>query len=68
MIMDNKEANFVSAVVYVHNAEERIGSFLEMLIRVLENNFENSEIICVNDCSDDKSVDAIKAAGIPLSG
>ena len=63
MIMDNKESNFVSAVVYVHNAEDRIGSFLEMLIRVLENNFENSEIICVNDCSDDKSVDVIKAAG-----
>ena len=53
--MINKEKNFVSAVVYVHNAEQRIESFLKNLINVMESNFEHSEIICVNDCSEDDS-------------
>ena len=60
MVTDNKEKNFISAVVYVHNAEKNIADFLSMLIRVLESNFENSEIICVNDCSEDGSVEEIR--------
>jgi len=56
----NKEKNFVSAIIYVHNAENRIESFLKMIIDVMENNFEHSEIICVNDCSDDNSISVIK--------
>ena len=59
--MANKEKNFVSAIVYVHNAESRIESFLSTVLEVLETNFEHSEIICVNDKSDDKSVEKIKA-------
>ena len=58
--MINKEKNFVSAVVYVHNAEQRIENFLKNLINVMESNFEHSEIICVNDCSEDGSVSRIK--------
>lgn len=58
--MNNKESCFVSAVVYVHNAGNRIAGFLGTLIKVLDQNFENSEIICVNDASDDGSVDVIK--------
>lgn len=60
--MMNKEKNFVSAVVYVHNAENRIEQFLSTVISVLENNFEHSEIICVNDCSSDDSLTVIKQA------
>ena len=59
-MMENKEKNFVSAVIYVHNAESRIEKFLDVVINVMENNFEHSEIICVNDCSDDESVSVIK--------
>lgn len=51
----NKEKNFVSAVIYVHNAAGRIENFLGMIISVLEENFEHSEIICVNDRSTDES-------------
>lgn len=58
--MVNKEKNFMSAVIYVHNAEDRIAKFLEMIIDTMETNFEKSEIICVNDFSDDNSVDVIK--------
>lgn len=60
--MLNKEKTFVSAVIYVHNAEKRIGSFLDAVISTMENNFEHSEIICVNDCSDDRSIEMIKKA------
>lgn len=59
MIRD-KEKNFVSAVIYVHNTESSIENFLKMIIDVMETNFENSEIICVNDSSDDKSLEKIR--------
>jgi len=58
----NKENNFISAVVYVHNAEDELGTFLNTIIQTLEDNFEHSEIICVNDCSDDRSLDEVKRA------
>lgn len=60
--MENKEKHFISAVIYVHNVEDRIEKFLGVIIDVLEQNFENSEIICVNDNSTDKSLDIIKEA------
>lgn len=60
--MKNKEKNFISAVVYVHNDGERLEKFLKELIDTLENNFEKSEIICVNDASGDSSVAIIKKA------
>lgn len=59
-MMKNKEKNFMSAIVYVHNAEDRIEKFLKLIIEVMEENFEHSEIICVNDSSDDNSVSCIK--------
>lgn len=63
--MENKEVsvlekNFISAVIYVHNAEKRIGAFLKEIINVLGNNFQHSEIICVNDASDDESLRELK--------
>lgn len=56
----NKEQNFVSAVIYVHNAEDRIERFLDMVVEVMERNFEYSEIICVNDSSEDGSLSIIR--------
>ena len=58
--MANREKNFASAVIYVHNAENRIEEFLKTIIDTMESNFEHSEIICVNDASDDASVEKIK--------
>lgn len=58
--MTNKEKNFASAIIYVHNAEDRIENFLKTIIDVMENNFEHSEIICVNDFSEDNSLAIIK--------
>ena len=59
-ISKNKEQNFVSAVIYVHNAEDRIERFLDMVVEVMERNFEHSEIICVNDSSEDGSLSIIR--------
>lgn len=56
----NKEKNFISAVIYVHNNELQIKDFLRTVSTVLEQNFEKSEVICVNDFSDDNSVEKIK--------
>ena len=58
--MNEKEKNFVSAVIYIYNAEDRIGKFLETIVRVMEGNFEHSEIICVNDYSSDNSISVVK--------
>lgn len=59
-MISNKEKNFISAVIYVYNNEEEIKQLLEKVNRVLNNNFNKYEIICVNDASTDKSVDKIK--------
>lgn len=58
--MENRENVFASAIIYVHNTENRIETFLGTIINLMEDNFEHSEIICVNDCSDDRSVELIK--------
>ena len=58
--MKNKEKNFISAVVYVHNAGKHVQSFLQTIIDTLDENFAHSEIICVNDKSMDDSLEKIK--------
>lgn len=65
--MENKEKNFVSSVIYVHNAQQRIDKFLHTIINVMESNFEHSEIICVNDASDDESLSVIKNVSMDAS-
>lgn len=57
--MDNKESNFVSAVVYLHRGERHAYDFLKMLGNVLEDNFQKHEIICVNDDADNITLDGV---------
>ncbi|OJU12358.1 MAG: glycosyl transferase family 2 [Clostridiales bacterium 43-6] len=59
-MVTNKEQNFISAVVYVHNNEKQIRYFLNNVIAILQESFEKFEIICVNDKSTDNSTDKIK--------
>lgn len=56
----NKEKKLVSAVVYVHNDEDRVVPFLKKIINTLDANFESFEIIIVNDSSYDNSIFNIK--------
>lgn len=58
----NKEKNFISAVIYVRNAEDRIASLVTLIHEELKKRFEKFEIICVDDCSADASVEQIKEA------
>lgn len=67
-MISNKEKNFMSAVVYVHNNEKEIGEFLEKINGELNKNFEKYEIICVNDSSTDNSVKEIKKVADNISG
>lgn len=61
-MIDSREKNFVSAVIYVHDCEDRIGAFVQAVIKTLDAHFEHSEVICVNDASHDKSVEKIRSA------
>lgn len=64
----DKEKNFVSAVIYIYNDEERIRDFLGKINGVLSANFENYQIICVNDASDDNSLAVIREIGKSIAG
>ena len=65
-MIGDREKNFVSVVVYSRNVCNEIAFFLEALQGALEQNFEKSEIICVDDCSSDDTVEQIRsfASGI----
>lgn len=54
-MITSKEKNFISAVLYAHNADKDIRATLEKLYSVLEANFDHYEIICVNDASTDQT-------------
>lgn len=49
-----REKNFVSCVVYLHNDSATVKEFLGGICKVMQQNFEKYEIVCVNDgCTDD---------------
>lgn len=56
----NKEKNFVSAVVYTHNAAATLKPFLQTIVQEFQTHFDHSEIIVVNDHSTDQSVQIIR--------
>ena len=52
--MMNKEKNFVSAVVYLHNDGTRAAEFCALLVQELEAHFDQYELVAVDDaCTDD---------------
>jgi len=51
----NKESNFISVVIYIHNGENKLEEFLFKVWKTIDENFKNFEIICVNDSSIDDS-------------
>ena len=52
--MMNKEKNFVSAVVYLHNDGTRAAELCALLVQELEAHFDQYELVAVDDaCTDD---------------
>jgi len=66
--MSEKQKQFISAVVYIHNGEQYVEHFLQMLYGILSDNFERFEIICVNDHSTDNSKQAIRDIANSITG
>ena len=60
MAQNNKESNFVSAVVYLHNAGAAAADFFAALDGVLAEHFAHYELIAVNDGCTDDTVPALK--------
>ncbi len=54
--MSVKQKNFISCVVYLHNEGEGLVSFLDTLRGTMEQHFEKYELICVDDASEDNTV------------
>ncbi len=57
----NKEKNYISAVVYIHNNENTAVNFLKTVDDCLNEHFEQYELIIVDDASTDESVSKLKA-------
>ncbi len=55
-----KEKNFVSCIIYLHNDEEQVCDFMKRICGIMKQNFEKYEIICVNDGCVDDTVKEIK--------
>jgi dolichol-phosphate mannosyltransferase len=56
-----REKQFVSAVIYLHDVETTVLTFLEMVDHTMASLFERYEIICVNDASKDQTADLVKS-------
>lgn len=59
--MGTKQKNFVSCVIYLHNEGTEIIPFLDTLRREMDEQFEKYEIICVDDASEDDTVEQLQA-------
>ncbi len=57
---ENKEKNFVSAVVYLRDQQDLVRPFFEKLNRQLSAHFEHYELIAVNDGCTDETVTRLK--------
>ena len=54
------EKKFVSLVIYLHNSAEYLRKFMDTVIPVFENSFEQFEIVCVNDACTDHTIELLK--------
>ena len=60
-ILQNKEKNFISCVVYLHNDSSLAKGFLQLVCGIMRENFEKYEVVCINDGCTDDTVDQVKA-------
>lgn len=58
--VNKKEKKFISLVVYLRDAAPYLKYFLDTVISVCEENFEQYELVCVDDACQDGTVEALK--------
>lgn len=58
--MQNKEKNFVSAVFYLHNDLEKVVPFVSELNARLDEHFDQYELVAVDDCCTDGTVERLR--------
>ena len=56
-----KESNFVSVVGYLHDSSAFVQKFLEKVTGVMQRHFDHYEVILVDDCCRDDSVEQVRA-------
>lgn len=54
------EKKFISLVVYLHDVSSYLKYFLDMVIPVCEKNFEQFELVCVDDACQDDTIEILK--------
>lgn len=55
-----KEKKFISLVIYLHNTADYLKHFLDTIIPVCDDNFEQFEIVCVNDACQDDTIEVLR--------
>lgn len=55
-----KEKKFISLVIYLHDAAPYLKYFLDTVLPLCEDNFEQFELVCVDDACMDGTVDVLK--------
>ena len=54
-----KNKVYISTVVYLHNDEEIVCKALKDITDFLDKHFEHFEVICVDDCSSDRTLENV---------
>ena len=60
MQSSRKEKKFISVVVYLHDVEDYIKYFLKSIIPICEKNFQEFEIVCVDDGCTDSTIGRLR--------
>lgn len=55
-----KEKKFISLVIYLHNVKADLKRFLDMIIPVFDGNFEQYEMVCVDDDCQDGTIELLR--------
>ena len=61
--INNKEKNFISAVVYLHNDGARAVEFCRAVAAELDSHFAQYELVVVDDACTDDTVERLRTWG-----
>ena len=59
-IVNKKEKKFISIVVYLHDVAPYLKYFLDTIIPIYEENFDQFELVCVDDACQDHTIEILK--------